>query len=86
MNYRTNEKKIDLAAGAVRAAAVDVGHAQAELDRAEVKLYDARNAHNDALKAYRAVVAKIVQADALAEGHAQGRRQLLDEQKKAVKK
>ena len=89
MNYRAKEKKIELAAQAVRAAAIRVGSAQAASERAEEKVYEARNEHNSALRAYRAVVAKIVQADALVEGRAQGRRALSDELKasaKAVKK
>lgn len=89
MNYRAKEKKIELAAQAVRAAAIRVGSAQAAFETADSRLYEAKNEHNSALKSYRAVVAKIVAADALVEGRSQGRRQLLEEQKssaKAVKK
>lgn len=86
MNYRTKEKKIELAAQAVRLAAIRIGSAQAKSEAADAALYEAKNEHNRELTKYRAVVAKIVAEDARVEGRAQGRRQLLEEQKRVVKK
>ena len=83
MNYRTKERKINDAAEKVRQAAAKVAVEHHKVEAAGERLYEAKNAHNNELKIYRALVETIARADALIEGRSEGRRHLLAEQKKA---
>lgn len=83
MNYRTKERKIAEAAENVRQAAAKVAVKHHIVEAAGEHLYAAKNEHNNELKIYRALVERLVRAEAIAEGRSEGRRALLAEQKKA---